>query len=198
LSGASPRVQESPRRASSHADRNTRGDTAAGTSEGDEASRGAKRTRVEPADVANGAADRAGSASLVTNGDASNEFVVEGFLFSLPVLVRSFQPLIVSPSLYPSAALCTYLRLVDSKPQMRGAEETRMGGEAMGREGKGEGGAVGTQETATGETGAGRGTGRGRVRETGREGEGSGATIVAGTGTTTGAQIAMVSARGFW
>ncbi|CAI5470167.1 unnamed protein product [Closterium sp. Yama58-4] len=54
--------------APSHADRDTRADTAAGAREADEASRGAKRTRVEPADVANGAADRAGSASLVTNG----------------------------------------------------------------------------------------------------------------------------------
>ncbi|CAI5478557.1 unnamed protein product [Closterium sp. Yama58-4] len=68
LSGVSPRVQDSPRGTSSHADRDTRADTAAGAREADEASRGAKRTRVEPADVANGDADRAGSASLVTNG----------------------------------------------------------------------------------------------------------------------------------
>ncbi|GJP82722.1 hypothetical protein CLOP_g12969 [Closterium sp. NIES-67] len=63
LSGASPGVQDSP------CDRDPRGGTAVGAIKGDEASRVAKRTRVDSADVANGAADRAGSASLITSGE---------------------------------------------------------------------------------------------------------------------------------
>ncbi|CAI5975222.1 unnamed protein product [Closterium sp. NIES-64] len=109
-----PPVTESPRRASSHADKDTRGDTGAGTSEGDEASRGAKRTRVEPADVANGAADRAGSASLVTNGGGEGRQTLSAFF-----------PLVPSGSSRSRWDDSTPRRDTDSTPSREGRERDR-------------------------------------------------------------------------